>query len=138
MKIESTHQQPAPLREPGCDSCQTGKSGISEAAKSVATSADNSRAVTAPQRQDRVTLSGGAKAERSEAIYRMSELRKKADEQLAKIAGGVDEIESIDDSFGDLDRTERVEIAKLRASAGFYSREDVIDEIARRIADNVG
>ncbi|MBN4072379.1 hypothetical protein JYU03_00500 [bacterium AH-315-F03] len=113
---------------------------MSSAKRAGGTVASEVRIGISADRSDRVTLSANQTVERTKVIYRMSDLKKKADETMRTLlsqSSNTEQIESISGGFGDLDRQERIEIAKLRVNSGFYDREDVIEEIARKISDKV-
>lgn len=138
MKIESSQYTFGPLKEPGCDNCQKTATGATSAKPNSGKVVREATNGLTAERRDRVTLSAEQNVERAEVIYRMSDLKKKADETMRALmsqSSKSERIDSISDGFGDLDRQERIEIAKLRVNSGFYDREDVINEIARRISD---
>ncbi|HSG99007.1 MAG TPA: hypothetical protein VLB27_03095, partial [candidate division Zixibacteria bacterium] len=83
------------------------------------------------------TVSVGRARLFGDAVYRMSEIKKKAAERLAAQAAKAGEFESLTETHGDLEREDLIELAKLRLQTGFYQRADVIDEIARRISDKL-
>ena len=121
------------------DSSLLGRISSDEARKTCATTPSQSHA---PEAQavgggvgDSVTL--GKARSQSDAVYRMSEIKKKADQRVAEKADQDNAGESVTEALGDADRDELVAMAKLRMQTGFYQRADVIDEIARRISDKL-
>lgn len=74
------------------------------------------------------------------AVYSMSELKGKADSALLAQAAlqkkGADKPEPLIDSQAGASRQELIELTRLRMSAGFYNRPDVIDAMAKKIIDS--
>ncbi len=75
-------------------------------------------------------------AGKNDHLYSMSELKKKADERLRKDGDPASSPAPLSET-DTAAREERVQLAKLRMNAGFYSRPDVIEEIARKISDKL-
>ncbi|MCH7879074.1 MAG: hypothetical protein IH914_07160 [candidate division Zixibacteria bacterium] len=88
---------------------------------------------------DSVTITGNRKVS-ERAVYSMSDLKGKADRALsaqnALKEQRVDRPEPLVDIRISATRRELMELARLRISAGFYNRPDVIDAMAKRIIDN--
>ena len=88
---------------------------------------------------DSVTITGSRKVP-ERAVYSMSDLKGKADRALsaqnALKEQRADRPEPLADSRIGATRQELLELTRLRISAGFYNRPDVIDAIAKRIIDN--
>ena len=88
---------------------------------------------------DSVTITG-IKTVHKRAVYSMSDLKGKADSALLAQntlkEKRADKPEPLIDSQIGATRQELVELTRLRISAGFYNRPDVIDAIAKRIIDS--
>ena len=97
------------------------------------------RSRTPQSGSDSVTISQSEKVS-ERAVYSMSELKGKADRALSAQKAlrerRADNPEPLVDSRVGATRQELMELARLRVSAGFYNRADVIDAIAKRIIDN--
>ncbi len=94
---------------------------------------------TSGVRIDSVTITG-SKTLQKRAVYSMSELKGKADSALlaqnALKKKGADKPEPLVESQIGATRQELLALTRLRMSAGFYNRPDVIEAIAKRIIDN--
>lgn len=88
---------------------------------------------------DSVTITG-IKTVHKRAVYSMSDLKGKADSALLAQntlkEKRADKPEPLIDNQIGATRQELVELTRLRISAGFYNRPDVIDAIAKRIIDS--
>lgn len=88
---------------------------------------------------DSVTITG-IKTVHKRAVYSMSDLKGKADSALLAQntlkEKRADKPEPLIDSQIGATRQELVELTRLRISAGFYNRPDVIDAITKRIIDS--
>jgi len=88
---------------------------------------------------DSVTITGSTTVQKR-AVYSMSDLKGKADSALLAQntlkEKRADKPEPLVDSQIGATRQELIELTRLRISAGFYNRPDVIDAIAKRIIDS--
>ena len=71
----------------------------------------------------------------AKATYDMSDLKKKADTRLRQLRPPSDGISPLQETHLGSSRDSLVEMARKRMEEGFYSRPKVIDEIARRLAE---
>ena len=85
---------------------------------------------------DRVELGAESSiGQPAKATYDMSDLKKKADTRLRELRPPTDGIRPLHETHLGSSRDSLVEMAKERMEEGFYNRPEVIDEIARRLAE---